>query len=119
MLPFLTVNCLKLLFQLAVVPSTMVPPLEPLHPLNWFREPQKETVAIITVPSGTALPAESLIPEKVTVPWSPLLMDKVVGPLAVAEVDPCKLTEPTPMAWLSRKSPLLFKMRTMMLAVWV
>src|SRR5581483_962500 len=87
MLPSCTLNTRQLEPEGDGLPSTIVPPLDET-------KQQPETmipfavVAATRVPSGTRLPALSLIPEKVTV-TVPAVLEIVVGPFPVAELVPC------------------------------
>ncbi len=58
---------------------------------------QFPVVTATRAPSGTALPAVSLIPEKVTVPVVGLDKERVAGPEAAAEAIPWSWTVPVPM----------------------
>src|SRR5258708_39765047 len=98
MLPPTTVNCWNEPFQVEVVPPEIVPPVELTQLPLVNRVAHDAVVASTMVPSGTVLPAESLIPLKVTVPVPPALIESVVGPLATAEVAPCRFTAPLPIA---------------------
>jgi len=105
--PFVTVNTWNLLSEVEGVPPVIVPPLEELQlPLVTVKHPGAAVTAIF-VPSGTVLPAESLIPEKVTVAVPPAERDSEVGPEAVAEVVPCRRIVPIPMMFVVSVLPVL------------
>lgn len=92
----MTVNTWNLLSDAEGVPPLIVPPLDELQlPLVMVRHPGA-TVTAIFVPSGIVLPAESLMPEKVTVPVPPADRESEEGPDPVAEVVPCKRIVPIP-----------------------
>ena len=81
-------NTWNLLSEGEGVPPLIVPPLEELQlPLVTVRHPGAAVTATF-VPSGTVLPAESLIPENVTVAAPPADSESVEGPEEVAEVVP-------------------------------
>lgn len=90
-----TGKILKLLLLDDTVPPIMVPPAE-LTQLKFVKRLAQFTAEIPTlVPSGTVLPAESLMPEKVMVTVPPAEIDTELGPDAVAEVMPRRLIVPT------------------------
>ena len=65
------------------------------------------TVTATFVPSGTVLPAESLMPEKVTVAVPPADLESEEGPEPVADVVPCRRIVPIPTTLLVSVLPLL------------
>src|SRR5215472_105892 len=89
-----TGKILKLALFGETVPPTIVPPAELTHEKLVKRLAQLAAEMPTLVPSGTVLPAESLIPEKVIVTVPPADIDTELGPEAVAEVMPRRLMVP-------------------------
>jgi hypothetical protein len=105
--PFITVNTWNLLSDGEGLPPLIVPPLDELQvPLVTVRHPGA-TVTATFVPSGTVLPAESLMPEKVTVAVPPADRESEEGPEPVADVVPCRRIVPIPTTLLVSVLPLL------------
>src|SRR5262249_44547126 len=85
----------------------MVPPTEEIQaPLLKFRQ-LPEAFTVTFVPSGTMLPAESLIPEKVIDAVPPPDKEMEDGPDAVADVVPCSRMVPMATATFVSVLPVL------------
>jgi hypothetical protein len=105
--PFITVNTWNLPSDAEGVPPLIVPPLDELQPPFVIVRHPGAAVTAIFVPSGTVLPAESLMPEKVTVAVAPADRESEEGPEPVAEVVPCRRIVPIATTLLVSVLPLL------------
>ena len=116
--PFCTVNTMNEVLDGEAVPLTIVPPAELLQAPEIFVVLQLAAVTATFVPSGTAFPAASLIPEKVMVAVVPEEMEIELGPEAVAEVVPASWMVPTAKLVEDKMAPLLLAETTATEAVW-